>query len=166
MKNRPPASTPFLLIALLCFLFTGCGNENLSGAEEAAVQFYKSVWVEGNKDQAQRMMMQPNRTDELDARMEDLRLERTSNPALQKNPSILVVESPTDPQVGDKKILIHRPADKKDYKIWMRKEGWNWKVIKFQGNYDPHSGGYISNDAYQRLVHEFPGLRWKRVNRP
>lgn len=147
-------------VVFLMMMLSACGNQ-LSGSEKAAVQFYKSVWVDGNIDEAERMLSKH-------ADLEDIRwrINHTNNEA-QNNPSILVVESPTDSQVNTRTILIHRPSDKRDYRVTVKHlPGVGWKVIRFQQNYDSDRGGYISNDAYQRLVQEFPGLKWKRVEHP
>ncbi|WP_146160441.1 hypothetical protein [Desmospora activa] len=142
-------------------LLSACGNQ-LSGSEKAAVQFYKSVWVEGDMDHAAKMLSNRVNPQEVRWRVDDTLTEAMTNP------SILVVESPTDRQsVNTRTVLIHRPADKRDYRVTVRRiPGGRWKVLDFQQNYDKDRGGYISNDAYQRLSSEFPGVNWKRVDNP
>ncbi|PTX55334.1 hypothetical protein C8P63_11941 [Melghirimyces profundicolus] len=145
---------------LLAALVTGCAGNRLSAPERAAVDFYKEVWVEGDMNHSGRMLQ--NRQDETDLRW---RVAQTADTE-RKNPPILVTVSPTDSQMASKTILIHRPSDKRDYKVRVQRSPTGWKVVKFEQNYDKTRGGYISNDAYQRYVREYPALTWKRVENP
>lgn len=151
-------SLPWLLVLSLALI--GCTAHRLTGAEETAVRFYKTLWVEANEKEAGQMMFDHNRTREISAVAEDVR----SVP--NDNKPILVTKSPTESQVRFQTVLIHRPSDKKDFKIQLRHTGREWKVIRFQRNYDPHRGGYNSFETYQRLSREYPELRWKRISQP
>lgn len=147
----------FLGILLLC---VGCGSNQLTGPEKVAVDFYKKVWVEGDFDHSGEMLK--HQSDVKDLRW---RVEQTAT-SKKKNPPILVTVSPTDSQMFSKTILIHRPSDKRDYKVRVQRTGGRWKVVKFEQNYDSRQGGYINNDAFQRYVREYPALTWKRVKNP
>ncbi|MDR6226366.1 hypothetical protein [Desmospora profundinema] len=159
MNTKALGRASIIFLALL--LLSACANQ-LSGSERTAVEFYKSVWVEGNLEQAERLVSDRVNLQEVRWRVADTREEEMDNPP------ILVVESPTDTQmINTRTILIHRPSDKRDYRVTVRRiPGGNWRVIRFQQNYDKDRGGYIGNNPYQRLVQEFPGLNWKRVETP
>jgi hypothetical protein len=151
----------FTLCLCTLLIFLGCGRDT-DGAEQAAIRFYKSVWVNGDMNEASGMLQNKSDLKEIAWRISDTRRE-----ARDSNPDILIVESPTERVIGRyKTFLIHRPADKRDFKVRVRKENGSWRVIKFEQNYVDHQGGYISGDAYQRLKAEFPGLKWKRVENP
>ncbi|MFC4078336.1 hypothetical protein [Salinithrix halophila] len=140
-------------------MLSGCA-QNLTAPEKAAVRFYKEVWVEGNVEQAQRMLDRPDKVKEIGWRVQEVQNEE------RKNPPILLVQSPTDRQMGTHTILIHRPSDKRDYKVRLQLRNGEWKVVKFEQNFDPRAGGYVSQDAYQRLGQEYPEIQWKRVDSP
>lgn len=148
-----------ILTLLLGFSMGGCGNA-LSGPEKTAVQFYKEVWVEGDINRSSRLLDKPNDRKDLRWRVAQ------TNTSEKKNPPILVTVSPTDSQIMNKTILIHRPSDKRDFRVRLRRTARGWRVVKYQQNYDKRKGGYIGNDAYQRYVREYPGLTWKRINQP
>lgn len=155
-------TTRRVLTALsLLVLLSACGNQ-LTGSEKTAVQFYKSVWVEGDMDHAGQMLNHRIKPQAVRQRIDETQAEE------RNNPPILVTESPTDRQMTNTRtILIHRPADKRDYKVTVHRiPGGRWEVVDFQQNYDKIRGGYISNDTYQRLSSEFPAVNWKRVDNP
>ncbi|MFD1426503.1 hypothetical protein JOD24_000894 [Kroppenstedtia sanguinis] len=147
------------LTLLLGFASGGCGN-HLSGPEKTAVRFYKEVWVEGDLNHSSRLLAHPRNRKELGWRVEQTRSSK------QKNPPILITVSPSDSQMMSKTIWIHRPSDKRDFRVKLRRTARGWKVVNFQQNYDNRRGGYIGNDAFQRYVREYPGMKWKRVESP
>lgn len=150
-----------LILGAGLMLYTaGCGDNALNGSEQAAVDFYKEVWVEGDTNHSQGMLDHVSESDDLQWRVE----QTTSGE--RKNPPIMVTVSPTDSQMFEKTILIHRPSDKRDFKVRVRRTNGRWRVTKFEQNYDKQQGGYINNDAYQRYQEEYPALTWKRVEQP
>ncbi|SFS58557.1 hypothetical protein [Marininema halotolerans] len=151
-------ATALLLLSLI--LPTACQFQDSAGPEKAAVRFYKEVWVNGDDQAAQSMLADTKKVRALHRPIRQVKNEATHNPP------IWIVKSPTDHQMGNRTILIHRPSDKRDYKVRLRKVGATWKVDSFEQNFDPKMGGYASFEAYQRLSQEYPDLTWKKIERP
>jgi len=127
---RNPWSAVWLILTAV-FLWTGCKSNDLSDAEQAAVQFYKAVWVQGDLERAAAMLQDQKKAEDLRWRVEETRKIRPSNSA------IFITESPQDPHIqpGLKTYLIYREADKKDYMVKVRNVGGKWRVISFKQSY-------------------------------
>ena len=158
---RKPWSAVWLILTAV-FLWTGCRSNDLSDAEQTAVQFYKAVWVQGDLERAASMLQDQKKAEDLRWRVEETRKIRPSNSA------IFITESPQDPHIqpGLKTYLIYREADKKDYMVKVRNVGGKWRVISFKQSYSLKRGGYNSFETYERLSYEHPHTDWKKIENP
>ncbi|MCS1351416.1 hypothetical protein [Mechercharimyces sp. CAU 1602] len=152
--------TPILIFTLFLGLSAGCGGDE-SNAEEAAIQFYKSTWVEGDFERASSMLLDANQSEKLSWRVEETKKDPPTNTSIQ------IAISPLDVQTGySKTFLIHRP-DKRDYKVSMQYNDRKWKVKDYKQTYSLKKGGYISKENYERLSQENSGkMKWKTIENP
>src|SRR5690606_9767661 len=149
-------------ILSVALLWSGCQSDPPSDAEETAFRFYKAVWVQGDLQQAAALLQDPKKAKDLEWRVAETQKTQPSNSA------ILITESPMDPHIQPrmKTFLIHREADKKDYKVDLKHVGGKWRVVSFRQSYSLRRGGYNSFESYQGLSTEHPHTHWKKIENP
>src|SRR5690606_15962542 len=103
---RNPWSAVWLILTAV-LLWTGCKSNDLSDAEQAAVQFYKAVLVQGDLERAAAMLQDQKKAEDLRWRVEETRKIRPSTSA------IFMSESRQDPHMlcGLRFYLVFGEAD-------------------------------------------------------
>ncbi|WP_212773546.1 hypothetical protein [Polycladomyces abyssicola] len=142
-------------------LMTGCVRQT-STSEDTAIQFYKAVWVDGDIQEARSFTAPSVKGRELTWRIKETRRIRPVNSP------ILIVESPMHASMNParKIYLIRRPRDRRDFQVELARRDGHWIVTGFKQNYHPLRGGYNSDETFERLHHEHPGLKWRHIDQP
>ncbi|MDN4592827.1 hypothetical protein [Polycladomyces subterraneus] len=151
----------FLLSVSLLVLMTACIRQT-STSEDTAIQFYKAVWVDGDIQHARSFVSPSVKGRELTWRIEETRRNRPVNSP------ILIVESPLHASMNParKIYLIRRPRDRRDFQVELARQDGHWIVTGFKQNYHSLRGGYNSDETFERLQYEHPGLKWRHIDQP
>ncbi|TCS95711.1 hypothetical protein [Hazenella coriacea] len=155
-KHKWIVISSFIVVLLTASYLVISQIGGMSEEEEIALQFYKALWVEGNRSKAESYIA-PGFWDQKYVKWV---IEEEKDPS--PSSPVLMVEEPEGPEYKseDKKLFyIYEPVKDKIYGILL---------IKLDGKWQVQVGGRLEEFDYASLNRHYPGLKeqWKEFQLP